>query len=82
VNASVSTGADLSMPQVPAPAIQGPEVFINRKELARRLNSGVRTIDSWTAKGLIPFYKIGGKSVLFKWSEVEAHLRDTCRRNR
>jgi excisionase family DNA binding protein len=58
-----------------------PEGFIHRKEAAQRLGVGLRTLDSWTAAGRIPYYKIGGKSVLFKWSEVEAHLRETCQRN-
>jgi excisionase family DNA binding protein len=62
-------------------ALNQPECFIHRKEAAQRLGVGLRTLDSWTAAGRIPYYKIGGKSVLFKWSEVEAHLRETCQRN-
>jgi hypothetical protein len=30
------------------------------------------------ARGLIPFFKIG-RSVMFKWSDVESHLAQTCR---
>ena len=54
-----------------------PEPFINKPEVARRLNKEVRTIDNWMKAGIIPYYKIS-RSVSFKWSEVEACLRDTC----
>ena len=56
----------------------GPEVFIKKREVARRLQKQVRTVDNWMKRGLLPYYKIG-RSVSFKWSEVEEHLRDTCR---
>ena len=55
-----------------------PEGFIGKKEVARRLNKGIRTVDYWMERGILPFYKIG-RSVEFKWSEVEAHLAQTCR---
>ena len=76
--------------QAPAtPAAQaanaGPsqECLINKVELARRVGRKVRTVDHWMAKGLIPYLKIG-HAVLFKWSDVEAHLQQSfrvCRRN-
>ena len=65
-------------PSVPVPA---PEVYITRAEVARRLHRCLRTVDNWMQRGLIPYYKIG-KTVSFKWSEVEAHLRDTFRVDR
>ena len=37
-----------------------------------------RTIDDWMKRGLLPYYKVG-RSVRFKWSEVEAHLAADCR---
>jgi excisionase family DNA binding protein len=55
------------------------EFFITRKELARRLRGGVRTVDRWTAAKVIPFYRLPPKLVVFRWSEVEAHLRDHFR---
>ena len=55
-----------------------PEGFIGKKEVARRLNKGVRTVDYWMERGILPYYKIG-RSVEFKWSEVESHLAQTCR---
>ncbi len=57
-----------------------PEPYIDKPEVARRLNKEVRTIDNWMKSGLIPYYKIA-RSVSFKWSEVEASLRARCRVN-
>jgi len=72
-------------PDTPAPqaANAGAECLINKTELARRVGRKVRTVDYWMAKGLIPYLKIGN-AVLFKWSDVEAHLQQTfrvCRQN-
>ena len=55
-----------------------PEGFIGKTEVARRLNKTVRTVDNWMKRRLLVHYKIG-RSVCFKWSEVEAHLAATCR---
>ena len=60
---------------------QVTEPFIDKPEVARRLNKEVRTIDNWMKRGILPYYKIS-RSVSFKWSEVEACLRDTCLVNR
>ena len=57
------------------------EEFIDKPETARRLNCGLRTLDCWMKRGLIPYYKIS-KKVSFKWSEVEAALRESSRVNR
>ena len=46
--------------------------------MARRLNKKVRTVDNWTKRGILPYYKIG-RSVSFKWSEIEAALARSCR---
>jgi len=56
----------------------GPEGFINKPEVARRLNKTLRTVDNWMQRGLLPYFKIG-RSVTFKWSDVEAHLAQNCR---
>jgi excisionase family DNA binding protein len=49
------------------------EGFIEKPELARRLGKTIRTIDNWMHRGILPYYKIG-RSVAFKWSDVETHL--------
>ena len=54
------------------------EEFIDKREVARRLRKKTRTVDNWMRRGLLPYYKIG-RSVSFKWSEVETHLGQTCR---
>ena len=41
----------------------------------------MRTLDEWMKRGLIPYYKISRK-VVFKWSEIEAAMRERCRINR
>lgn len=54
------------------------EEFINKNEVARRLGKTLRTVDNWMQRGLLPYFKIG-RSVSFKWSDVEKHLAQTCR---
>ena len=34
----------------------------------------MRSIDTYMAQGIIPFYKLG-RTVMFKWSEVDAHIK-------
>ena len=55
------------------------EPFIKKAEVARRLGKTVRTIDTYMSKGCVPFYRLNGRSVVFKWSEVVAYLGETCR---
>jgi excisionase family DNA binding protein len=57
------------------------EPFIGKAEAARRLNCGLRTLDTWMERGIVPFYKIS-KKVSFKWSEIEAVLERNCRVDR
>lgn len=59
----------------PLPPLEG---FIGKAEVAQRLNKTLRTVDNWMQRGILPYYKIG-RSVEFKWSEIEAHLAQTCR---
>ena len=56
----------------------GFEPYIDKKECARRVGRTVRSIDTYMSKGL-PFYKLMGKTVAFKWSEVDAYFRANCR---
>jgi excisionase family DNA binding protein len=60
------------------PSAPLPEPFINKEEIARRLGKTLRTVDNWMKRGILPYYKIG-RSVEFKWSDVESHLTQTCR---
>jgi excisionase family DNA binding protein len=61
-------------PDAPAPV----EAFIKKRDVAKRLGKTVRTVDNWMQRGILPYYKIG-RSIEFKWSEIEAHLAQTCR---
>ena len=59
---------------------QAFEPYIDRPEVARRLNKDVRTVDRWRKRRVLPYYKIG-RDVLFKWSEVEERLKRLCHVN-
>jgi hypothetical protein len=64
--------------------LEGPtqvEPFIDKVETSRRLDCGVRTLDSWMKRGLVPYYKIS-KRVMFRWSEVVVALQAKCHVNR
>lgn len=64
-----------------ATAQPDPEPFIGKPEVARRLNKNLRTVDNWMLRGVLPYYKIG-RSVTFKWSEIETALARNFRVNR
>jgi len=54
------------------------ESFISKTEVAARLGMTPRTIEHWMRRGVIPYLKIGkGRraTVLFKWTDIEAHLK-------
>ena len=53
--------------------IRMAEPLIDKRVVASRMGFTVRALDSWMKRGLIPYYKIG-RSVRFKWSEIERHL--------
>lgn len=55
-----------------------PEGYITKEEVARRLKKTVRTVENWQRRGILPFVK-AGRSVLFKWSDIEAHLQQNFR---
>jgi predicted DNA-binding transcriptional regulator AlpA len=55
-----------------------PEPYIDKHECARRLGRTVRSVDTYMLKGIIPFYKLG-RTVAFKWSEVDAHIKSHFR---
>jgi hypothetical protein len=54
------------------------DCFISKADVAVRLGKTVRTVEQWMLRGVIPFIKIGkGRraTVLFKWNDIEAHLK-------
>lgn len=73
-SAAIST----ALPHTTGEPVALPEGFIGKIEVAQRLNKTLRTVDNWMQRGILPYYKLG-RSVVFKWSDVEAHLARTCR---
>ena len=73
-NMSTETSPVIATRQPPAV----PEGYLSKPEIARRLHKTIRTVNNWMKRGLLPYYKIG-RSVEFKWNEVESHLARTCR---
>jgi hypothetical protein len=68
----------------PPPLKQFPEGYMGKRQLARQLGRTVRSIDTYMALGVIPFYKLG-RTVMFKWSEVDQHIQAhfrVCLRNK
>ena len=54
------------------------DCFISKADVAVRLGKTARTVEQWMQRGVIPYIKIGkGRraTVLFKWSDIEAHLK-------
>jgi excisionase family DNA binding protein len=52
--------------------------LISKTDVAQRLGKTPRTIEHWMRQGVIPYIKIGkGRraTVLFKWADIEAHLK-------
>ena len=54
------------------------EGYIAKPEVARRLKKTIRTVDNWMKKGILPYYKLG-RTVAFRWNEIEAHLKANFR---
>ncbi len=50
------------------------EAYIDKRECAKLLGRTVRSVDTYMALGIIPYYKLG-RTVAFKWSEVDAHIK-------
>lgn len=64
----------LRMITTQADPIQSTESnWLTRVEIAAHYQVSVRTIDSWTARNLVPFRKLGAR-VLFNIEKVEAAL--------
>ncbi len=82
-NAGAQGGVEGALPSAAggrSPARQRPagEGFITKDEVARLLRRSERTIEKWQRRGVIPFYRVG-RSVFFKWSEIEARMEEKFR---
>lgn len=70
------TNGKVTLPTTrPLPAISDvvTEKFISKRDVARRLGKTIRTVDHWMKRRWLPHYKFG-RTVSFKWSEVERRL--------
>jgi excisionase family DNA binding protein len=56
----------------------GLEPRLTKKDVAKLLGKKIRTVDNWMKEGRLPYCKVG-RSVLFKWSDVEKHLDSNFR---
>ena len=74
----MSSALPMTMGSRPTTAEEG---FITKADVAQRLGKTLRTVDNWMNRGLLPYYKIG-RSVCFRWSEVQSHLAQTTRVSR
>ena len=62
----------------PAPVPVEYEPYISKPECARRMGKSVRALESYMALGIVPFFKLG-RSVVFKWSEVDLYICEHLR---
>ena len=66
----------------PAPASEGHDEMLTKKELAARLKVSVRTVEQWQHDGHLPYLRISGV-LLFHWPAVVTALTEKfqiCRR--
>ena len=54
------------------PTLAG-EVYLTGEEVCERLKLSARTLQEYRSRGLLAFYKIGGK-ILYKQSDLQAML--------
>lgn len=59
--------------------VEHDDELIEKSTLALRLKVSTRTLDEWMRLGRIPFFKIGRKTVRFRWKDVLAHLERSSR---
>ena len=48
--------------------------YITRQQAAARLSIGVRTLDGLIARGQMPAYKVGSKTVRINEKDIEAYM--------
>jgi excisionase family DNA binding protein len=49
---------------------QDTEGLLTKFDISSRLRISTRSVDEWMRKGRIPYIKIGGKTVRFRWDDV------------
>ena len=54
---------------------QGAEGLLTKFDISSRLRISTRSVDEWMRRERIPYIKIGGKTVRFRWDDVLEKLR-------
>jgi excisionase family DNA binding protein len=44
--------------------------LLTKRGIASLLHISIRTLDTWMKKGLVPYIKVGGKTVRFRLEDV------------
>ena len=60
-------GARMNEKEITERATDG---LLTKRTLAPRLDISIRTLDTWMKKGLVPYIKVGGKTVRFRLEDV------------
>jgi len=50
--------------------VKEAEGLLTKFDISSRLRISTRSVDEWMRKGRIPYMKIGGKTVRFRWNDV------------
>ena len=53
---------------------QTPDEILDKKGAAHYLKIGPRTLDSYMQRRLLPYFRIGGKTIRFKRSDLDVAL--------
>lgn len=66
------------IPSPPEPVKEEMPVYLDKAGAAKLLGVTIRCIDSWMAKRIIPYWRIG-RTIRFHAKELEEHVRNKCR---
>ncbi|EEF63372.1 helix-turn-helix transcriptional regulator [Pedosphaera parvula] len=55
------------------------EPMLTKTQTAEFLQVTVRCVEVWMSNGILPYFKLGKRSVRFKKSDIEQHLNKNCR---
>lgn len=55
---------------------QQPEIFLTTKDVAKKLQVTTATIERWREDGILPFIKIGKRSIRYKESDINNALKN------
>jgi excisionase family DNA binding protein len=56
-------------------SLEAEQQFINKRQVALMFGATERTIESYTARGILPFYRLG-RTVRFHFDDIRNHLAE------